>query len=217
MEKKLRVCLKEPIPEIYEAAKYLSDAVDAYIAGDIGQSEELIRLADMPVIREWSDSIWGSGGVYTKLLQVHGEAVTIPKEDRHSVRMPDKQGKKALLDRDGHYCKFCGIPVIRMEIRQTIKKFCPGVLQWGRKEVDQHAAFQAMWVQYDHVIPHARGGLTNLENMVITCAPCNYGRMNYLIEEVGLAYPNSRGDTNFLWDGLERILLHKTRGGLSMS
>lgn len=203
MEKKLKTCLRDPIPEIYDAARYLDSAVPAHLAGKTRLSEELIRLADMPIVREWTESIWGSGGLYTEFQQSLGEPETIPKDSRDSVRMPNMQGQKALHDRDGYHCRFCGIPVIRKEVRQVIKKLYPDVLQWGKKNVEQHATFQAIWVQYDHLLPHARGGTTDLDNMVITCAPCNYGRMNYLLEEVGLAYPDTLEPVHSAWDGLE--------------
>ena len=76
---------------------------------------------------------------------------------------------------------------------------------WGRKNIEQHAAFQAMWVQYDHVLPIARGGTSTLDNMVITCAACNYGRMDYTLEEVGLTDPRKRKPMRSGWDGLERF------------
>jgi hypothetical protein len=66
-----------------------------------------------------------------------------------------------------------------------------------------------MWVQYDHIIPHARGGETNLENMVISCAPCNYGRMNFLLEEIGISIPKLDQTNSNEWDGLERLLGRK--------
>jgi len=33
---------------------------------------------------------------------------------------------------------------------------------------------------------HSRGGDNSFENMVITCAPCNYARMEFTLEELGL-------------------------------
>lgn len=37
-----RRCLEEPIPEIFEAASLLSDAVDAHLAGDRQRADRLI-------------------------------------------------------------------------------------------------------------------------------------------------------------------------------
>jgi hypothetical protein len=77
-------------------------------------------------------------------------------------------------------------------------------LRWGRTNGEQHAAFQCMWLQYDHIVPHKRGGATDLENLVVTCAPCNFGRMNRTLEEVGLEDPRAFPVVPTTWDGLER-------------
>ena len=55
-----RLCLREPIPEIAEAARHLDAAVSAHLTGQADLAESLIRLADMPVIREWTESLWGT-------------------------------------------------------------------------------------------------------------------------------------------------------------
>jgi len=53
-------------------------------------------------------------------------------------------------------------------------------------------ASQQARTQYDHVPPHARGGNNDPGNVIVTCAPCNFGRMDYTLEEVGLADPRLR-------------------------
>jgi 5-methylcytosine-specific restriction endonuclease McrA len=113
--------------------------------------------------------------------------------------------KKRLLQRDLFRCRFCGIPVIRSEVRKKIRNSYPDALSWGRRNGEQHAAFQAMWAQYDHIIPHSRGGDNSASNMVVTCAPCNFGRMEYTLDEVGLADPRNRVPGPIGWDGLERF------------
>jgi 5-methylcytosine-specific restriction endonuclease McrA len=77
---------------------------------------------------------------------------------------------------------------------------------WGDRNAEQHAGLQAMWVQYDHVVPHARGGDNALTNLVVACAPCNCARMDYTLEEVGLLDPRTREPVRSSWDGLERLL-----------
>jgi 5-methylcytosine-specific restriction endonuclease McrA len=66
--------------------------------------------------------------------------------------------------------------------------------------------FQAMSIQYDHVLPHARGGDSSLENMVITCAVCNYGRMSYTVGEAGLIDPRTQPIKVSAWDGLASFI-----------
>jgi hypothetical protein len=90
-------------------------------------------------------------------------------------------------------------------VRVRLVKTYPNAATWGSTIADQHAALQAMWTQYDHVLPHAKGGDNSLDNLVVTCAPCNYGRWHYTLEEVGLMDPRDRPPTQSLWDGLERF------------
>ena len=202
----LRTCLRDPIPEIFEAARLLDQAVTAHLDHRPDLAEELIISANMPVIREWTESLWGTNSAYVKVRMIADAPPRIPTEQRIKVRMPNTVEKKALYQRDGYHCRFCGIPVIRAEIRERIRNVYPDALSWGTRNIDQHAAFQAMWAQYDHLLPHARGGNNDLDNIVITCAPCNYGRWNRVVTEVGLIDPRTREPVRSDWDGLERFI-----------
>ena len=88
----------------------------------------------------------------------------------------------------------------------NLKRLYPEAVKWGRTNSEQHAALQALWLQYDHVLPHSRGGDNSIDNVVITCAPCNYVRMDNLVSEMGLRNPFSRPPMQSDWDGLERLL-----------
>jgi 5-methylcytosine-specific restriction endonuclease McrA len=200
-----RPCLREPIPEIADAARYLDAAVSAHLVGRFDLAEALIRLADIPAIREWTESLWGANSPYTQYRVVAIAPPIFPKDQRVKVRMPTALEKQLLHQQDGYHCRFCGIPVIRSEIRDRLRKFYPDTLPWGKTNPEQHAAFQALWLQYDHLLPHARGGTNDLDNIVITCAPCNFGRGSYTLEEVGLADPRIREPIHSTWDGLERF------------
>lgn len=202
----LRSCLRRPIPEINDAARLLDAAVTAHQLGRRDLAEDLLRLADMPVIREWSESLWGSKSPYLLLRSVPNAPTTLPRDQRVELRMPTSEEKEKLHARDGCRCRFCGIPVIRSEVRKKMHLTYPDAVPWGRKNSEQHAAFQAMWMQYDHVLPHAKGGTNDLSNVVISCAPCNFGRMEFTLEEVGVEDPRLREPVRSTWDGLERFL-----------
>ena len=202
-----RFYLRAPIPEIALAAEYLDAAISAHMAGDAGRASDLIRAANIPVIRDWVESLWGKASPYVQFRHVPDTPLTLSRAERVVLRMPSSAQKRALHTRDGYHCRFCGIPVIRTEIRNRLRKLYPYALPWpSNSNKLQHPAFQAMWAQYDHVIPHARGGTNELENMLVTCAPCNFARMNYTLEEVGLADPRLREPVRSSWDGLERLL-----------
>jgi len=205
-----RLCLRSPIPEIAAAAQYLDEAVSAHMTNQRELAENLIDMANMPAIRAWTESLWGKASPYVQYRTVLGAPPISRGPQLGRPRMPSPAEQGLLHIRDGYHCRFCGIPVIRAKIRDRLRKLYPTSLQWGRKNLTQHAAFQAMWAQYDHVLPYARGGENNCDNLVITCAPCNFGRMNYLLEEVGLADPRNREPIRSTWDGLERLLQRPT-------
>lgn len=166
----------------------------------------MITQANMSVIRDWLESIWGKGSPYVNFKPVSNSPPILKKPHRLETRMPSSTEKAALLRRDGFRCRFCGIPVIRREVRQHLHSIYPDALPWGRTNASQHAAFQALWAQYDHILPHARGGTNSFENMVITCAACNFGRMDFTLEEVGIEDPRCRPVQHSDWNGLEHAL-----------
>ena len=52
-----RDCLREPIPEIFEAARLLDAAVSAHHLGRKALADELIRLADLSAIMDLTHSL----------------------------------------------------------------------------------------------------------------------------------------------------------------
>ncbi|WP_321531050.1 HNH endonuclease [uncultured Desulfuromonas sp.] len=192
---------REPIPEIFDAARYLDAAVSAHLNGQPDIADKLFELANDRKVWEWTDSVWGKNSPYV-IVNKQPRLHTAPKVE---ARMPTTEQKNELHKRDGYHCRFCGIPVIRAEIRKIIHKAYPNSVPWGRTNASQHAAFQCMWLQYDHVVPHSNGGTNDLDNLVITCAACNFGKMEYALEELGLLDPREFAPIQSQWDGLERI------------
>jgi 5-methylcytosine-specific restriction endonuclease McrA len=199
-----------PIREIGIAAGYLDDAVSAHLANQSERAKDLILRANQGEIRvalrEWTESLWGKASPYNRHREVEGTRTTPGKAQRPPYRVPTAAEKRLLHERDGYHCRFCGIPVIRKEVRDRFRKLYPVEVPWGNSNKEAHAAFQVMWAQYDHIVPRSRGGNNDLDNIVITCAPCNYGRGNYTLEEVWLIDPRTRNPIQSSWDGLERLL-----------
>ena len=157
----------------------------------------------MPPVAAWVESILGKNSPYV-VIQSSGTP-SLASEYRVAARMPNAQERCQLHARDGFHCRFCGIPVIRAEVRERIQRAYPQALRWGKRNVERHAAFFALWAQYDHLLPHAHGGGNELSNIVVTCAACNYGRGGFTLAEVGLAHPLERPPVRSAWDGLERF------------
>lgn len=207
MDGPLNTCLIPPAPQVLDAARYLDAAVSAHLAGRSTLADDLIRLADMPEVTAWTESLWGPSGPWSRPLPVERCAPFIPKAERVALQMPSSQEKAALIARDGRHCRFCGTPLIRAEVRKALHRAYPEAARWGDRNADQHAGLQAMWLQFDHLLPHARGGTNDPGNMLVTCAPCNFGRSDLTLDEAGLADPRERSPLSSTWDGLERFRL----------
>jgi len=206
--------MREPLPEVFEAARLLSRATDAHLAGDRRTADALLRTANMPALAAWRESLIGSEKAnpdqkqYRRFRKLPDAPSILEKARRIKDREPTPEERQLILQRYGRNCVFCGSPVISDRVRNAFKKAYPDAAPWGRTNPSRHAAFYCMWMQFDHVLPHSRGGDNSIDNVVITCAPCNFGRMDDTLDEVGLLDPRQQPPRKTDWDGLERMLTH---------
>jgi hypothetical protein len=129
----LRIFLRAPIPEIEAAARHLELAAAAHLAGQRERAAQLIEIANDPAVREWTDSIWGKGSKFAASGPFNSSPafVTSVKE-----RMPGLGCQRELHERDGYYCRFCGIPVVRKQVREYLRSEYPETKIWGRKNCE---------------------------------------------------------------------------------
>lgn len=207
-----RRCLREPVPEIFEAAQLIDQAANAYLVGELDEANDFIRSANMPAIREWIESLWGSAAdnpdqpLYHRRRPMDNELAPVAPQERHPVRMPRTSEKAIILERNGWNCAYCGIPLINTKAREILRATLPDALVWGPANRDKHAAFQCMTPEWDHVLPHCHGGTSDVENTVICCGPCNCGKDRRLLEEHGLLDPRDDPRPKTDWDGLTRLI-----------
>jgi 5-methylcytosine-specific restriction endonuclease McrA len=214
----LRVCLRPPIPEIADAAGLLNDAVTAHIDGRFSDAESLIEQANMSAIRDWARSLVGKNSEYNTPRFLSGS--TVLTEQRDPLRKPSSESERILHVRFGYHCCFCGTPIFRKQVRTRLVDSYPKVISRSQKEADRHPAIYVMKAQYDHVVPHSRGGRNDIENLVVTCVPCNFGRNKFTLEEMGLFDPRTRQPVECTvpdWDGLERLLISRSAPRLGSS
>lgn len=203
----MRRCIKEPIPEIFAAWDAMKEAVDAHVHGDFARAEALFRQADAREVWDWLNSAWV--GVIKNVVEMKptGDSTVVPKSERDPDRNIAPHIRAAVLERDGYRCRYCGIPVIHADIRKIAAKLYPSSVDWDNRDPSkQHAGFQSLWLQFDHVEPHSHGGRSSVENVVISCALCNFGKDRFTLRQLHVEDPRLREPEHiFGYDGLERL------------
>jgi 5-methylcytosine-specific restriction endonuclease McrA len=197
--------IKEPIPEIFHTWDFLNQAVDAHLAGDGPRAEVLFRMADMRAVWEWVNPAWTRPKLNVVDFTPSDDTQTVPKDLRDPDRNIVLAIKTAVLQRDGYRCRYCGIPVVPAAIRKLAHRLYPDAVPWDRDPAKEHAGFMCLWLQFDHVVPHSHGGRSTVDNVVIACAVCNFGKDEYTLRQLDVADPRLTPPISSAWDGLERF------------
>lgn len=199
-----RFSIRDPIPEIFEAYYLLSAAADAHLHGQFSAAESLFARANMPEVYDWAWADWQKPSLNIRIHKPENDTSKVPKAERDKdLRVAQK---RAIVARDGHCCRYCSIPVIDADIRKLVHKWYPKAVPWTSSAPEkQHAAFSCMWLQYDHVVPLSHGGQSNEENVVVSCALCNFGKQEFTLRQLEVADPRLRQPVPKPWDGLERL------------
>lgn len=125
-----RPCFRPPIPEMFQAAMYLQDAIESHLAGDYEKTADLIVAADIPEIGMWVESVIGKKSSYIQHICTVSDVPMIKKSMRIPIRMPHILEKRKIHDKYGYCCQFCGTPVVRSEVREKMRKKYPKELRW---------------------------------------------------------------------------------------
>ena len=220
-----RRSIKEPIPQIFGAAELLSLFADAHLAGDTKEADRLLREANCRDVWNWTNPHWDK--VHLNPRYKHHLAGDTMKFDEHQLdplRYPTDGQWRSLIQRDGYHCRYCGIPVVDDAVRKWValraksgpakgRRPFEAAVTWDSHRNDlQHAAFQCMWIQPEHIVPHSHGGRTDLSNVVVSCALCNFGKWDWTLRQLEICDPRDFPPLSpeerrpVGWDGLSRLM-----------
>lgn len=205
----MRNCLLPPPEEADLAADLLDQAADALVRGERELAENLLNEANLPALHRYAAHVMSAPPKLLQLRRVGQPRAVLSVADRGIMRMPSGDGVRAIMQRDGYRCRYCGCRVVSRGVRSALSALFPQVVRWpGGKGGDagKHAAFFALNAVLDHVVPHSRGGDSSPTNLVTTCWPCNFGKEEHLLDELALADPRERAPLVDQWDGLQRVL-----------
>ena len=128
-----------------------------------------------------------------------------------ALRDKDRSPKKLQDDvfrRDGYHCRYCGSKLIAQEfLNLFIKNLnCDAFSKKPPYKENMHGIVHVAWPVADHVHPWNLGGSTTMDNLVSSCGPCNYGKFNWTLEQMGMEDPFNRPPISDEWDGLSKYI-----------
>jgi len=177
-------------------------AVDDFLSGNKNSCLEKIRLIRSQEITYWYIEHGQMSGRHRKLTLDITPPSNIDQRLRDPLRSPRKV-QNVVFERDGYKCRYCGIKLISQDFfRLFIKKLNSDLFKRGKTNLTTHGIIHIAWPVADHVNPWNKGGQTNLENLVSSCATCNYGKDGYTIEQIGIENPFNRNPQIDSWTGL---------------
>ena len=93
--------------------------------------------------------------------------------------------------RDSFRCKYCSNPVLDVKVLKGIEKTlgADNFAVSANSNEGRHGFIYILRATVDHVIPHNRGGLTSMDNLITSCWSCNYGKSGYTLQEIALEDP----------------------------
>lgn len=198
--------IKQPIAPIEVACRNLSLAVDAHLDGRLADAAAHFVAADCPEVWAWVNPAWSRADLNVQEKAPENDTRVVGWTLRDPIRHPVPAVRAEVLARDGYRCRYCGIPVVSADIRKLAHRLYPDAVRWGGNDpAKQHAGFQCLWLQYDHVVPHSHGGRSTSDNVVIRCALCNFGKDRFTLRQLGIDDPRAHQPQPFEWDGLERF------------
>ena len=195
-----------PITDVAIAADLLALAADSLLAQNGTQARLYIDRANMTTLRAYTRSVASQvTREIHRFRDVPDLAAAIPKAAR-GLRQPSPKVALDIYRRDGFRCRYCNCRIVFPEAQRVMSAILPGAVEWGRRDIELNAAFYTLKGVLDHVVPHAHGGTSEPQNMVVSCQPCNYGKGTYFLQQFGLSDPRLRSPKIDDWDGLLRVL-----------
>jgi hypothetical protein len=124
--------------------------------------------------------------------------------DLESRRNPPFGDTVAVFVRDCWTCRYCGSHTIALPVLRALSLLYPNRFphhpNWKAGRI--HPAYLLLSTTLDHVRPRARGGSWNERtNLVTACWPCNSGKADLTLEELGWSLLDE-ADVRSDWDGL---------------
>jgi len=118
------------------------------------------------------------------------------------VRNFNEQQTLRVFVRDGFTDRYSGNKLLFPPVLRILSSVLPAEFPFHRnwKMSETHPSYWELFPTLDHIVPVARGGEDNADNIVTTSMLRNSAKSNWILEELGWAL-HLPGDIN-KWDGM---------------
>ena len=172
-------------------------------AGKLNEAESVLTNLDSDQLRQQFYATWEE---YDRLNALAFRPLKdYPKIKKVGKRMPPAAVVREVYERDFWTCRWCSTPIIADKPIKAMHKQFPTTFYKGTTNDSMHGLMLSSRVSLDHVLPHSFGGTNEIENLVTSCWPCQFGRGNDLIERLGLSDPREREPIPTDWDGCSTL------------
>jgi 5-methylcytosine-specific restriction endonuclease McrA len=198
-----------PLPPpgwIAEQLDLFGEAVHRFADGDRQGCLAALSQTRSTQMREWYVEHGQVSGKHRARLLRLPNPPSVNTDQRDALRSP-KKFEQQVFERDNFRCRYCGIRLVSPDVLKTlIKALNTKAFRRGPRNIDTHGIMCIFYPSADHVIPWNKGGLTNPNNLVTSCIPCNFGKDQFTIEQIGIEDPLRRQPLSGDWDGLLSLL-----------
>ena len=180
-----------PKPDYFEELwMYFVEALTYETQGDYESSRKILKEHDGRQIGMWFDIHAQNAGEWRR--KAFNLPTTTPSLPLDPVKVFEKY-LPTILSRDNFRCRYCSRTVLpKKKLISFHRNLGDEFFPIGRRNSEISGYYLVLCATLDHVIPHSLGGRTNEGNLVTSCWPCNYGKMNNTLEQIGLENPFSR-------------------------
>jgi hypothetical protein len=183
--------LTVPLPKPISAIKAMETFEESYrplIAGEIKRAKELLLQIPSLEMQTWFDR--HAQNVSTLRFRGLGSHRPVRVSNELDPKKAFSHISSKVYRRDNFHCRYCGSKVAPRSFFLTYSNlvgddaFCI-----GRANREMPGIYLLFVSTLDHVTPHRLGGRTDESNLITSCWPCNYGKMEYTVEQIGMADP----------------------------
>ncbi len=191
-----------------ESFDHFRNAVTFAVAGNIKESLEALGATRSKEIQNWFHEKAQNAGVNRigaiKSQDSGGEKIPVTKRAPKKVR--DGLARE-VLERDGYRCRYCQAPVVfNKELREFQQLVGEVNFPIMKNNLISHGITRAFYNSFDHVVPLSRGGCNDASNLVTACYPCNFGKADLTLKQLGLDDPRDRSVLKDpTWNGLTDV------------